>query len=334
MNTKHNIILVDFVPNEEWTFPSILKTVTGLDWDVKYLKTNNLFSGFFAKLLRVLSYFLFPLSLIFKYDTYDKIIGWQQFYGLNYAFFLRLFHLRKINNLYILTFIYKRKKGLIGSIYHKYMNFIVTSKYIDKFICFSKDEVEYYSELFNVDIEKFVYIPLGINPVDNIENDDDGYIFATGRSNRNYDFLIDVLDICKKDAIIACDTYLNKNIKGNIRVLNDCHGDDMKRLMAKSHIVVIPLNDVNVSSGQLVMLQALSLGKPVICTASNGVKDYIVNNETGILVNNNIKEWIDAIENLYKDTGLYKKMSDNSKNFFVENFSAEVMYERIGKIVL
>ena len=58
-------------------------------------------------------------------------------------------------------------------------------------------------------------------------------------------------------------------------MLNDCIGDDMLKIMARSHCVVIPLKDTGISSGQRVILQAMALGKPIICTDADGIRDYV-----------------------------------------------------------
>lgn len=232
-----------------------------------------------------------------------------------------------------MTFIYKRKNGFLGALYHKYISFIVTSKYIDRIVCFSKNEVEYYSKLFGVDKNKFVSITLGMQPVNNVMIEDAGFIFATGRSNRCYDFLVDTMNESHIKTIIACDTYHNETVSDNIKILNDCHGGEMQKLMARCHIVAIPLKDVNVSSGQLVILQAMSLGKPVICTISEGVKDYIRDYQTGLLINNDKKEWRNAITELYKNNSLYKMLSSNSKEVFYKRYSVEAMYENIALLV-
>lgn len=332
---RQNVVLVDYDSNqhEETRFINALNRNGSGTWIVKRKVTNNLHGGIVKNFLRFMWYFLFPLSIVLKRHNYNKIVGWQQFYGLNVAFFSRLLHLKKTNEIYVMTFIYKKKNGLAGSIYHKYMNYVVTSKYIDKFICFAKEEVEYYNSIFGVNENKFVYMPLGLEPVKGIDVSDEGYVFAAGRSNRNYDFLIDVLSGSRIETKIVCDTYHNGKTGGNIKIYNDCHGDSMLRLMAKSHIVAIPLDNVQISSGQLVVLQAMALGKPVICTASKGTNDYVVNNVTGFLIKNEKDIWLSKIEALYKDEKLYNEISIAAKSLFNERFTDEIMYRNIAELV-
>lgn len=327
---KKNIVLVDFDMDEKWSFLKTLESVTHDRWKVKGHATNYP-NGNFSNFLRLFWYFFFPLAILIRRKQYVKVIGWQQFYGLNFAFWSRLFGLKKVNDLTVMTFIYKKKGGLKGKLYHKYMSYIVTSKYIDRFICFAKEECHYYSDIFGIDESKFIYVPLGHPMATDVQIADDGYIFSTGRSNRDYDFLVNSLINTNFKLIIACDTYhASHGIAENINVLNDCHGNDMLNLMAKCHCVVVPLKNLKVSSGQLVVLQAMSLGKPVICTDADGIRDYVINGSTGFLIDNVEKQLLAVLDDLYVDTKKYTELSNNAKECYLSHFTENAMYERIA----
>lgn len=327
-----NIVLVDFDTIENWSFIAILEKISGEPWCVGKKITNKL-QVKTQNVKRYFWYFIYPLILVCKRRNYDKIIAWQQFYGLNFAFFMKLFNLQKTNELTVMTFIYKKKTGFKGMVYHKYMSYIVKSKYIDRFICFAKEECDYYAETFNVDKCKFMYVPFGVKLNGNVDKGDDGFVFAVGRSNRNYDFLIKTMKDTSYKVIIACDNYKNAGAFPNIKVLNDCQNQDMINIMARCHCVVVPLNDLNVSSGQLVALQAMALGKPVICTKSDGIKDYVVNGKTGFLVKNMQDEWLNALKELYSDMDDYHKMGKCAVELYNERFTEEAMFKRIAKII-
>lgn len=332
---KKSVILVDYCLNGKQENPFIeeLEKTVGGEWVVKAKSTNRLLGGRLLNMVRFFWYFLFPLQIVSQRHEYDRIIGWQQFYALNYAFFCRLFSLSKVNNVTVMTFIYRKKKGLIGKLYHKYMSYIVTSKYIDRFICFAKEECDYYSDVFHVAKGKFIYVPLGCKMAKADITTDDGTVFSAGRSNRDYDFLVGLMKDSQTKIIIASDSYRRKDVPSNIEILNDCYGQDMINLMAKSHCVVVPLKDLKVSSGQLVVLQAMSLGKPVICTMSDGIKDYVIDGETGFLVNNTRTEWFDALEKMYKDKRYYDSMSRAAFELYQKEFTEKAMYRRIAKVI-
>ena len=107
------------------------------------------------------------------------------------------------------------------------------------------------------------------------------------------------------------------------------HSDDP---YAKCHCVLIPLEHLNMSSGHLVALQAMSLGKPVICTDADGIRDYVEAGKTGFLVPNKREAWLSALEYL-KDRNFYNKMSDVARKAYDTRFSEAVMYGRISELI-
>lgn len=327
-----NVVLVDYNVEKDWDFIKVLESTSADTWVVEKCISNQYHGSIKSIIIRFLLYFIFPFFIMLKRLKYERIIAWQQFYGLNFAFWSRLLHLKKVNDLTIMTFIYKKKRGFLGIIYHKYMCYIVKSKYIDRFICFSKEECDYYPELFGVPRNRFIYVTVGIEPINTVDIKDEGYIFATGRSNRDYDFLLSVLNGTDYKCQIVCDT-LSKKISGRrISVLTDCHGNEMIKRMAHSHCVVIPLKDIHVSSGQLVILQAMALGKPVICTDADGIRDY-TSTDTTIMIPNDVDKWKKALNLLYNDEQLYNKLSDSSYDFYEKNFTDIVMYRNIANII-
>ena len=68
----------------------------------------------------------------------------------------------------------------------------------------------------------------------------------------------------------------------NVEVLHVTFDDDMLRLMARASVVAISTDDVDVSSGQLVALQAMALGKAVVATRSAALDDYIDDGERSV----------------------------------------------------
>ena len=113
---KENVILTDFEISNDWKFKKGLEEATNEEWIINSCISNQLHSSKIKKIVRYIKYFIFPWKIFCHRKQYGKIIAWQQFYGLILAFFERLFHVKKENNLYIMTFIYKEKK-LVGGIF-------------------------------------------------------------------------------------------------------------------------------------------------------------------------------------------------------------------------
>lgn len=329
-----NVVLIDFPKLENWEFIDELNKQTNLEWEELELISNGLRKNKFSNIIRYIKYFLFPFRVFLNRKKYSKIIAWQQFYGLLYAFYCRMFHVKKKNMLIIMTFIYKPKGGLIGKIYHKFMNYIVTSKYIDKFICFSKNECEYYANMFKVEKNKFVFCTLGIENIE-VKNEEplkEKTIISCGRSNRDYEFLYKALSKTEYKLNIISDECTLENTK-NITIYNNIMGQDFLEMLSKSYLVVIPLKDENISAGQLVILQSMQLGKPVICTNSNTVIDYIENGINGFIIKKDEKELLELIEKLYNNEKLYNEISLKQKEIFKEKYSTRALAKNVGKYI-
>lgn len=326
------LLLVDFYPDEKWTFGQLLKKELA-DVEVRVCESNQARRNIFVKGMRFFKYFLFPLKILFIRRKYDLIIGWQQFYALNLVFWLRLIHAPKTAKIVVMTFIYKPKAGFLGWIYRLYMKFICDSIYIDKFIVFSREEVSFYSKELGIKSDKLQFLPYGEDFFHNESDCQKGdYVFCAGRSNRDYDFLIKCFEGNEKKLVIACDTLVRKT-SGNILILNNCFSSEMGSYMAKCFCVVLPLKNLKISSGQLVALQAMSLGKPIIATNAAGIADYIENEKSGFLINNDVESLQEKINLLYNDSEMYNRMSAYAKSCYQNNFTLEKMALNVVRVI-
>ncbi len=325
-----NIVLVDFENPNDWKFLKGLESSSDIKWVIKRKKSNKDRKGKFNNLKRYFKYFFFSFNVFTHRKKYNKIVAWQQFYGLLFAFFCRLFHVKKRNDLTIMTFIYKPKKGFIGKIYFKFMRYIVTSKYIDRFIVFSSSEVTQYNNDFNINDNRFKYIPLGediIKKVKTNEINESNFVFSSGFSNRDFNFLIDVAHRLPNIKFMIYADYCYK--KDNVVVTDELVGDKLDELLEKCRIVAVPLKE-NRQSGQLTVIHAMEAGVPVIVTNADAMKDYIRDNDNGFICENSVELWAENINKLYTDDELYKRFSIKEQIDYAEKHTVESMGKNIG----
>lgn len=202
---------------------------------------------------------------------------------------------------------------------------------MDKIICFSSTEPQYYAETFNMPLAKFAYVPLGMARINGVNTVKGNYVFSTGRSNRDYDFLIEALSETDIKVRIACGgyEYNGESDTKNIEVLQNCYGKNMLEELAHSFCVAIPLKDTHISSGQLVILQAMQLGKPVIVTENDTAKDYIENGQTGYIIKKNKEALLAAIKGLRNNDNLYSDISNMAASVFEERYSISRLAQNI-----
>lgn len=333
MKRLENMILVDYHVTDNWEFRRALEEETKENWIIDYLVTNTKHKGW-QNLIRYFLYFCFPIKILLKIKRYKNIVAWQQFFGLILAAYLRFFHMPSERiNIYVMEMIYKSKKGIVGKIYERFIRYAITSEYIKRIFVFSEKEKELYCNIFDVSENRMEVLQLGIE--DSWEDysqeiHDGGYYIAAGRSNRDYDFLINVWKSEYKLKII-CDDFKCETEK-NIEVLKNCYNDKYMKELAGCHAVIIPLLDKYISSGQLVALQSMMLGKPVIVIHNDVIKDYIVDDFSGYIIEKDPKLFWSKIRKL-ENKMEYDRISRNARMEFEKGFSVLAMGKKVGSCI-
>jgi len=335
----NNIILIDSNYDEAVDFKNALSKITESKWETWVCSSNGSRTNKLYNLYRYFQYIFFPLAVLFKVKNknIEWIVAWQQFYGIFLAFWCRLFHVKEKSNIVIMTFIYKAKSGIVGKIYYRLLKFALQSEYINIITCASNTEIAMYSEIFQLDINKFSFVHWGeVDYTDKVEENslsDEKYIFSTGRSNRDWDFIISSFKNSKYNLKIACDELKAKK-DCNIEIYDDIFGLEMFSYLKNCYCVVISIADTNISAGQTVLIHAMNFGKPVIITASASLNDYIIDGYNGLIVSKNKESLLCAVEKLYNDKYLYDLLAKNGKEEFERKYSKKTLGENIGKAII
>lgn len=329
-----NIILVDYNPPKDWEFQKAIEKSTSEKWETISYVSNMHHGGKVQQLIRYLMYFWLPFKIFVQRKKYKKVLAWQQFYGLILAFYCRVFKIKKAPKIIVMTFIYKPKNGKVGKIYEKFMRYVITSGIIDKLIVFSDSEKQFYADYFNVSENLFISEKLGIEDeysrFSKYIKKGEVYI-SVGRSNRDYQFIQENWPENEKKIQIICDTGKFQNTS-NIEYIMDCHDDEYLKRLAQAYAVIVPLKDTKISSGQLVILQGMMFGKPVIVTENETVYDYIIDEEDGFIIEKSKKSLLTVLEKI-QNSNEYIEVSKKSRRKFLNEFSLYSMGIRIGRYI-
>lgn len=333
---KNNIILADTKVPNDWEFAEGLKKKTEKewiikDWDNAGIKTNCLFY-----IRKIGGYFSHSFSVFLNRKKYYSIVSWQQFYGILLAFYCTVFHVKKTFNLTIMTFIYKDKKGFLGKIYKRVIKRVLKSKYVDSVIVYSKNEPKVYSDILEVPEELFSYLPLGISSKKELGETErvlpDRFILSVGRSNRDYDFLFKCVKDLPYEFVVLTDELTEKAIPRNVTLYSDVRGDEYLKILQKCEIVAITLKDGNISSGQLVMLQAMAYEKPLIITEAKSINEYVKDGINALIRKKEKNEFSNGIKTLMEDENLRKRLTEAGCDIYTERHSLVKLGESVGTI--
>ncbi len=334
---RENVALFDSSQAEAAGFIQGLQAETGEPWRAIVCNSNQGRTGL-TNLVRYIKYFLFPLKIFWNRKKYSKIIGWQEFYGLIYAFYCRLFRVKKENTLIIKNFIYKPKKGLVGKVYFRFMNYIVKSGYVDTYICASKTMVQYCCESFGQPEDKFVFLPFGVNDFSaeytQASPPANDYILSLGRSNRDWQFLLDEAKRLDVPVKIICDELHVPDAPANVEILNSVWGAGTHSYIYNCKCMVIPIADGRIASGDTVLLMAMSFGKPIIITKPSCLADdYVTDGYNGLVIEKVPGQLQAAVKRIFLDESLYGQLSQNGRQHYLDNHSLYTYGRRVGKLL-
>lgn len=305
-----------------------LEQGSGLEWK----NINRVASGGTGKVKRLLKAVTVPFAVLFAPGKVGKVVAWQQQYGILVSFVNRIIPVRRKMEITVCTFIYKRRGGIRGALSRFVVGSAVNSKRVKNIIVYSRDEAELYGRIFPKARDKFVFTPVGVSfaaPSGRVPLDG-GYIFSAGFSNRDYEFLVNAVEGTGRRLVIACRGMEQPQVR-NVTVLQDCFGQDTVDFMAGASAVVVPLKSKEISSGQLVFLQAMALGVPVVVTDTPSVREYITDGEDGFLIGNDPGQLNEVLDRIDNDGELRRRVSERGRRK-AAGYSIEGLMARVGKI--
>ena len=151
----------------------------------------------------------------------------------------------------------------------------------------SSTELETMSRRYQLPLSHFRYIPLNTT-IANPEwiNRNEGYIFSGGRTLRDYPGLIEAVRGLDTPVHIVCgvDDLEGIDIPIHVTLHREIDRNTYLDLLHGAAIVALPLKPTERSTGQVVMLEAMASGKPVITSRAPGTIDYIEDGVHGRLI--------------------------------------------------
>lgn len=332
---KENVVLVDHESTDSDEYLSGLKDATNLDWGVISSVANQGRGTVMGSIARYAKYFWFPFIAFLHRNRFKNVIGWQAFYGINLAFFEKLFRVKKTHTLTIQHFIYKKKSGFLGFVYDRYIHYAVDSRYVDLIVTCSRGYANELNREFGMPEGAVRFAPFGVTDFQSkgILPSRGDYVLSLGRSNRDWSWLIGEASYSPMKFVIACDTLHCDDVPPNVEIRNDVNGVEALKLLAGCFCSVLPIENPSLSSGETVLLQSMCLGKPLLVTAPSGLAtDYIDPGSNGYAIDKGASgELAQVLSDLNADNFKYETISRNTRTAYLDNYSLFAHGRYVGK---
>lgn len=171
-----------------------------------------------------------------------------------------------------------------------------------------------------------------------------GFVLSLGESrSRDYKTLFQAVDGLPLDMLVAASGHwyarekrrnVNFELPSNVTVTERLPIAHLRRLYAQSQFVILPVYDSIYSAGATSSLEAMAMGRPVIATRSRGIQDYVIDGETGILVEpGDDKAMRAAICDLLSNPEKAKRMGRNARERVEQHLNLNNYVEQLGNLL-
>lgn len=125
-----------------------------------------------------------------------------------------------------------------------------------------------------------------------------------------------------------CEKYISEhNLDNNIKIIEG----NFKDLIVKTDLFVLA---THYEGFGLVLCEAIAAKTPVISTDVSGANEVVLNNKTGLLVeDNNVLDLTNNILKMKNNKELRESLSKEAYDFINKNFSLELMYRNYEKVL-
>jgi glycosyltransferase involved in cell wall biosynthesis len=151
----------------------------------------------------------------------------------------------------------------------------------------SSAEIGTVARRFRIPESRLRYVPMHSNiHKPEFSELNDGFVFSAGRTRRDYETLLQAAPRIGSSILIIAgvgDSFPSPLPK-NVSILRDVSRSVYLDYLRRCSLVALPLLPTERSTGQVVLLEAMAFGKPVVASRAPGTTDLIRQGENGILV--------------------------------------------------
>lgn len=211
---------------------------------------------------------------------------------------------------------------------------------IDRFGVPTRREIDIYSKYLGLPEERFEFIPYHIAGIEvkHEEETQKPFIASLGSTFRDFPTFFKAVENLKLPTVVAAGKAAldGIDIPSNVETPFGISRDDCFRIAQQARINVVPLKAKEgiTAAGQVTLVEAMHMGRPLVVTKCNGAEDYIIHGETGLLVEpDSIEDMQEAINLLWNDDKLRRQLGENARQYAIDQLSDQAGAARLERVL-
>jgi len=216
----------------------------------------------------------------------------------------------------------------------------ISSQNVDRFVVHTRREIQIYSEWLNLPKERFEFVPYQVPDIEvnYKENTLDPFITSLGSAHRDFPTLIKAAEKLNIKTIIATGkgALAGVQIPSQIETPYGISKEECIKLGQQARLNIIPLQPKKgvTAAGQVTIVEAMMMGRPLIVSNYYGAEDYIIHGETGWLVEpGSLDSLLEAIDTLWNDHQLRQTIGKNAQVYAKTHFSDFAAAKHLKRIL-
>jgi glycosyltransferase involved in cell wall biosynthesis len=221
------------------------------------------------------------------------------------------------------------------------LSYIDLSQAFARIICASRWQATYVTKSLGLPAGKTTFLPEKVDSIffAPVAEDDDAYVLAVGRELRDYTSFAKALQGTGIRGVIVSGSPWSTSRPRlpedtAITYLHSLSYPELRSVYAKARAVIVPLHASDYAAGVTTVLEAMAMARPLIVSDTDGMRGYVKNNETGLLVRpENPQEIRAALLSLWEKPQERCRLGTNARNAIEARFTLDTWLDAMTSML-